>query len=414
MTKRGTIVFRNGRARARITIDGEEHSKTFDTEEDAQAWMDELCRLADEATAGKRVKTIANLAETFFRERESAGYVANTKRERSVWNVHIKDDPVTLRPIVGIQEKHLVDWTERMAAAKTPNGKTRSRQTQKHAVSIMRAFFVWAKRRGHVDTNHSDELVPVKVRAKEMRHWAYLETDEIYRVLALTHEDDLRTLERHTVYAIAIFAGLRKSEIWHLRWERVHLGDNPRIEVREPIKADASRRDVPLLPPAIEALKRWRARGGVYRRTGLVFPIEDKRVAVSHHERMYGRHHEGYDAGWSDHRYREKATGKLKVRPGSVTRAGIDRRVRFHDLRHTYCSHLAMGTWGQTFSLYEIKDLAGHSDIEVTQRYAHLSPHGVRGAMAAMREAWEETQKAAKEAAKRLNDESAMSRKPSK
>ena len=45
-------------------------------------------------------------------------------------------------------------------------------------------------------------------------------------------------------------------------------------------------------------------------------------------------------------------------------------RVCFHSLRHTFCSWMAM----QGVSLYEIKELAGHSDIKMTVRYAHLMP----------------------------------------
>lgn len=107
-----------------------------------------------------------------------------------------------------------------------------------------------------------------------------------------------------------------------------------------------------------------------------------------------GRRHESYDAAWSDHPYRvvELVDGKeaqvRKVRPGALARAGIARHVRFHDLRHTFCSHLAQGTWGRAFTLHEIKDLAGHSDIKVTQRYAHLSPLGIHGIVAGMRSAW--------------------------
>jgi integrase len=41
---------------------------------------------------------------------------------------------------------------------------------------------------------------------------------------------------------------------------------------------------------------------------------------------------------------------------------------RFHDLRHTTASYLAMSG----ASLLEIADVLGHKQISVTQRYAHL------------------------------------------
>lgn len=50
---------------------------------------------------------------------------------------------------------------------------------------------------------------------------------------------------------------------------------------------------------------------------------------------------------------------------------------RFHDLRHSFASKLAM----KGVDLYTIKDLLGHASIETTQRYAHLAPEHKTKAM---------------------------------
>ncbi|RYZ87538.1 MAG: site-specific integrase [Proteobacteria bacterium] len=52
------------------------------------------------------------------------------------------------------------------------------------------------------------------------------------------------------------------------------------------------------------------------------------------------------------------------------TRAGFTRRIRFHDLRHTFASHFMMNGG----NIYDLQKILGHSSLEMTQRYAHMSP----------------------------------------
>lgn len=49
--------------------------------------------------------------------------------------------------------------------------------------------------------------------------------------------------------------------------------------------------------------------------------------------------------------------------------------IRFHDLRHTFASHLAMSG----VSTFDIQKLLGHQSITMTQRYMHLAPDHLAG-----------------------------------
>jgi integrase len=59
----------------------------------------------------------------------------------------------------------------------------------------------------------------------------------------------------------------------------------------------------------------------------------------------------------------------------AARRAGV--RTGVHILRHTFCSHLAM----RGAPARAIQELAGHKDLKTTQRYMHLSPAAIEGAI---------------------------------
>jgi integrase len=67
--------------------------------------------------------------------------------------------------------------------------------------------------------------------------------------------------------------------------------------------------------------------------------------------------------------------------PEAVKRAKVE-DFRFHDLRHSAASYLAMN--GAT--LAEIADVLGHKTFQMVKRYAHLSEAHTAGVVASMNE----------------------------
>ena len=80
------------------------------------------------------------------------------------------------------------------------------------------------------------------------------------------------------------------------------------------------------------------------------------------------RYAEGYDWGWADHKEKDM------TRLGWPRRCGVPNPGRFHENRDTAATHLLSGTWGPAWSLKDVSDFLGHTDVKVTeQRYAHVT-----------------------------------------
>lgn len=110
-------------------------------------------------------------------------------------------------------------------------------------------------------------------------------------------------------------------------------------------------RTLHLLSPAVDALRRQKARTGGVK---YVFARRDGEPYSGDYDADIGK--------WLEH-------------------VGITRRVRFHDLRHTCASHLVSGTWGHAWSLEAVASHRGHSSSATSRCYAHLSPDGLKRAI---------------------------------
>jgi integrase len=150
------------------------------------------------------------------------------------------------------------------------------------------------------------------------------------------------------LYLTAAFTGLRLGELLGLRWEDVDWSaDAIRVRRnwtagREGTPKSGRGRAVPMMSDVATALTRLRGRDWFTGHQDLVFC-----------DRL-GRHL-GY--GSLSDRYKT-----------SLERAGL-RRLRFHDLRHTFGTHAIRAADPR-----EVMEWMGHADIQTTQKYLAYKP----------------------------------------
>ena len=146
---------------------------------------------------------------------------------------------------------------------------------------------------------------------------------------------------------LALNTGLRRGELLGLRWGAVDLEAKMLTVVAETAKSGHTRR-VPLNAEAFEVLSTWQKRQGKPGSDALVFPGPSG-------ERMTR-----IDTAW-----------------GSLMKAAGLKNFRLHDCRHHFASKLVQAG----VDLYTVKDLLGHSEIAMTERYSHLAPDNLRAAV---------------------------------
>ena len=139
----------------------------------------------------------------------------------------------------------------------------------------------------------------------------------------------------HAIVVLALSSGMRQGEIMNLRWQDVDI-EKGFIVLHE--TKNNERRSVPLTSYAHELLKEH----SKLRRldTDLLFPGKNPKKPVFRR------------APWVE----------------AVKEAKIE-NFRFHDLRHSAASYLAMN--GAT--LAEIAEILGHKTLQMVKRYSHLT-----------------------------------------
>ena len=170
----------------------------------------------------------------------------------------------------------------------------------------------------------------------------FLTKEDLAKLLAHTKGDQL-----HDLILLAAMTGLRKGELLNLTWNDVDLKRGILI-VRSSVsyRTKAGKiRSVPLNATAHQLLE------SITRTSDLIFP---------------GDRGGPYNHDFLSRRFKR-----------AVLKCGLDKRLHFHSLRHTFASLLVQ----DGVPLYNVQRLLGHSSARVTEIYAHLGHAELSGSV---------------------------------
>jgi integrase len=354
-----------GRFRVRITHGGERKTLgIFDTR--AEADVERTIAVEITGTGADPGVLFGTWVENFLDRRELGGKIRATRSERSYFKNHIAIDPLAQIAVQNVTRLDADDFVERVECRLATRG------------SVLKV----------VQICRGDEP------------WTFAELDEQTSLVAAAraHCKDTPRLAHMPIDALIDFAmgsGLRPGELVTLRLKDAHINAaNPHVVVRFGSAPDGPTktktiREVQLFARAFDGLRRWIASLPKWCRENpqsLVFPRSGG-----------GFRDEDHVIRWDDWK-------------AILKRAGIDRRFRWYDLRHTCASALVSGMWGHTWALIVVRDMLGHESVTTTERYAHLSPTAIKDAAKATAKHWPRIRAAAAKKSLKNADENAGSR----
>lgn len=369
----GTIECIRGRWRVRAFVDGKRTTIGWrDTREAAEALL--VTWGVDKGLyAAPSGQTLGTFGTEWLDRRERDGSerrerVRSIHTERSAWRRHVLGTDLADSPLADITPAAVVRFSRELATKRASHvivtgpitarvvdhrdaGRLLSRSSQRHVMRLVRQALDAAVIDGAITVNPAAGIGP-RPSSRRERDLSddWLRAGEIDRLLAAEALD----LRLRTAYACAIGLALRLGDLKALEVGHVHLdAEVPGPHVRVWVQKSERWHRVPVLPwlaPWLRAHLDGLPEGARF----LFSPDRD-------HQTPYAKH---YDFRWAASRETQRNTLR-----GALERAGVGRKVRFHDLRGTTATHLALGTWGRAWSLHEIQGMLAHSDQRVTERY---------------------------------------------
>jgi integrase len=225
-------------------------------------------------------------------------------------------------------------FKQKFLATPTKFGRKRSKTSVNYHLSILSKIFSLAVDADLIESNPSFKVKKLKNNNQRERVLSDDEESSLFEALG-----DNQLVKN--IVTIALHTGLRRGEIFNLRWFDVdfHRG---LIQVRE--SKSGKKRFVPMNVTVRELLN------SLERNSEYVFPSP-------------------------------KTNGKLTDIKHSFTSALRTAEIKefcFHDLRHTAATRMA-DAGADAFTLMRI---LGHSDIRMTTRYTHATDQSLRRAVA--------------------------------
>jgi integrase len=332
---------------ARVRLKGKRpESAIFERLTDARRWASSIESAIHEnrhfKTAESKKRTVAELIDRYIESvlpHKSASMRAAQANQLAWWR-----EKAGYYVLADLTVQVIDSLRDELAKGSTNRGEQRTTATVNrylaalsHALNTAVNVWEWLE---------SNPLLKIKRHSESQGRVRYLDDDERTKLLEACQQSSNKQL--YTIVVLALSTGMRKGEILNLKKRDVFLNEGFLILDKTKNK---ERRRVPLIGHAHNVLSNQMKIPRLD--SEYIFPSKDGKKPID------------IKRPWEI----------------AVTKADI-KDFRFHDLRHSCASYLAMNGATQR----DLMEVLGHKTVQMTKRYSHLSDNHISSVVGSMNE----------------------------
>lgn len=334
--------------RESIAINGKViKSPLFKRKTDCKLWLSEKrsekskFKLFGENNKFHHKITIEQYSAQWLKTKEAQGVSRSTLNNYSRYvRIHIIPHFKGM-DLKSIQKHHIESFQVKLKNEHNPKGVN-------IIITGLKGLFREAVKEGYLLKNPCEFI---KTLTSDNNHEVFWTTAEVDQFLKANYHHEL-----YELFMVALNTGMRKGELAGLCYDRINFNENTITVTRTRDKyelKDRTKTKLKRVIPMNEITKATLLNLFKNRISGnnLVFLKKNGEPINPHHI-------------YRQFRSAQKA-------------ANIVNLIRFHDIRHTFASQYVLGKG----SIYDLQKFLGHTNIVMTQRYAHLSMEHLQSAM---------------------------------
>jgi integrase len=323
--------------RVQIRLHGAYRSATFPTLAEARQWAyvtEGTLRAQRHVPASEAMDhTVHEMLDRYSRDvlpQKSPRTARNHATHLAWWRTALG----TLR-LGEVTPARLAACRDQLADSHAPGTVNQYLASMSHAFSVAVTDWAW------LDTSPMRRVRRLREPRARVRFLSDAERHRLLQACRHSHNPAL-----YPLVVLALATGARKMELLQLTWKDVNMA---RATITLEHTKNQERRTLPLTEHALAEVEKLAKVRRLH--TTLLFPRSDGQYPVD-----------------------------LRYAWAQALQAAEITDFRFHDLRHSAASYLAM----HGASLVEIAEILGHKTLQMVKRYAHLSEPHMAGVVARM------------------------------